>query len=50
VKSGLSGQNRLTIVEQHVMADAGSEHIVDFLQPGKLGFKIAYSPLEAAYF
>jgi len=32
------------------VTDSGSEHVVDFLQPGKLGLKIAHTTLETAYF
>src|SRR5215472_1228934 len=32
------------------MTDSGSEHVVHFLQPGKLGFKITDAPLQPAYF
>jgi hypothetical protein len=44
------GESRLAIIEQHFMADTGSEYVVDLLQPGKLGFKVTHTPLETAYF
>ena len=43
------GQGRLPLVEQYLVADAGSEHVVDLLQPGELGFQVAYSSLQAAH-
>jgi hypothetical protein len=30
-RNGLLGQNRLAVVEQHFMADAGREYVVNFL-------------------
>jgi hypothetical protein len=44
------GESGLAIVEQHFMTDTGSEYVVDFLEPGKLGFKVTHPPLETAYF
>ncbi len=32
------------------MTDSRREHVVYFLEPSKLGFKITYSPLQSAYF
>jgi len=31
------------------MTDSCGEHVVDLLQPGKLGLKVAYTSLEAAH-
>ena len=44
------GQGWFAVLEQHFMTDPGCEHVIDFLEPGKLGFKIMYSPLKSAYF
>jgi hypothetical protein len=44
------GESRLAVVKQHFMTDSGSEHVIYFLQPGKLGFKIAHTPLQSAHF
>ncbi len=32
------------------MTDSGSEHVIDFLKPSKLGLKIMYASLQSAYF
>ncbi len=40
-----SSQGWLAIFEQHFMTDSGSEYVIDFLKPGKLSFKITYTPL-----
>src|SRR5260370_21517374 len=37
------------MIEQHFMTDPGGEHVVDFLQPGKLGLKVTHASLEAAH-
>ena len=31
------------------MADSRGEHVIDLLQPGKLGFKVTYPSLKATH-
>jgi hypothetical protein len=49
-KPVLSGQRRLALFEQNFVTDSRREHIINFLQPSKLGLKIANSSLKTAYF
>jgi hypothetical protein len=43
------GERRLANRDQQVLAYLRGKHIVLFMQPGKLGFEIAYSLLQAAH-
>jgi len=44
-----SGQHGLAVVEQHFMTDSRGEHVVDLLQPSKLGLEVAHTSLKAAH-
>lgn len=44
-----SGERWLANRDQQVLPYLRGKHIVLFVQPGKLGFEIAYSLLQAAH-
>jgi hypothetical protein len=45
----LLGERRLADWNQQVVADRSDKHNVLVLKPGKLGFQVAYSLLQAAH-
>jgi hypothetical protein len=47
--AGASGERRLADSDQQVMADFSGEHVVNFLEPGKLGLQVMHTLLKATH-